>query len=340
MESISRIIDHFLVNVKINTVTTIHSGLINSTFKIETDQGEFILQKINQKVFPNTSALLNNKERVIHYLKGIGFPTISYIANKEGLTYTYDGDEVWQLSVYIPSKIKEIISSPIIAEKLGTYLANFHKVLLDFPIDELEFTIPDFHNTIKRFNDFQESIKHANQQRLEQAKESIVFLKNNFNFIKEIATKIDLGEIPLRVVHNDTKIGNMLFDENDDIICIIDFDTIMPGSILHDVGDALRSGSNTSSENERDLTKVKFDTEIYGSFMKRYRSEAISFMTTEELENINLSLPLLLFEQACRFLEDYLNNDSYYNTDYENQNLVRAKTQIKLFDQVISYLKL
>jgi N-acetylhexosamine 1-kinase len=340
VDTISRIIDHFFVNIKINKVTTLHSGLINSTFKIDADQGEFILQKINQKVFPNCSALLNNKEKVIQYLKEVGFPTINYIPNKEGLSYTYDGEELWQLSVYIPSIIKEKISNPIIAEKSGTYLANFHRALLDFPIDELEYTLPDFHNTLKRFNDFQESIKDAHQQRIEQAKESIVFLTTNFNVIKDVASKINSRIIPLRVVHNDTKVGNMLFNKNEDIICIIDFDTIMPGSILHDIGDALRTGTNTSSENERDLTKVKFDIEIYESFMKGYNNIANSFLTKEELNNIHLSLPLILFEQACRFLGDYLNNDRYYNTDYENQNLIRAKTQIRLFEQAFSYLKL
>jgi N-acetylhexosamine 1-kinase len=210
---------------------------------------------------------------------------------------------------------------------------------LDFPISELEYTIPDFHNTIKRFCDFEESIKKASPERLLEAKESIAFLESNFKSIETVANAINSGRIPLRVVHNDTKIGNMLFDGNGNILCIIDFDTVMLGSIFHDVGDALRTGTNTSTEEEKDLTKVCFDIEIYEAFMEAYIKEALSFMSEDESKNIHLSLPLILFEQACRFLGDYLNNDSYYTTTYEDQNLVRAKTQIKLMDSVQLYLK-
>jgi N-acetylhexosamine 1-kinase len=127
----------------------------------------------------------------------------------------------------------------------------------------------------------------------------------------------------------------MLFNNEGKVISIIDFDTIMPGSIFHDIGDAMRTGSNTSNEEEKDLSKVCFDVVIYDSFMKGYVEEAKDFMTIEESKNIHLSLPLILFEQACRFLADYLNNDVYYAISYENQNLVRAKTQIKLFDSVM-----
>ena len=146
--------------------------------------------------------------------------------------------------------------------------------------------------------------------------------------------------IPVRVVHNDTKISNMLFDEFEKIICIIDYDTVMPGSILHDVGDALRSGTNTSTEDEVDLNLVNFNSNIYDAFMKSYLKKAKSFMTKDEIENIHLSLPLLLFEQSCRFLDDYLNHDKYYVVKYDTQNLIRTKTQLRLLDQVCNYLKI
>lgn len=132
----------------------------------------------------------------------------------------------------------------------------------------------------------------------------------------------------------------MLFDEFGTIICLIDFDTLMPGSILHDVGDAMRSGANTATEEEKELEKVNFDHTIYEAFMKAYIDIAQGFLTKEELENIHLSLPLLLFEQSCRFLGDFLINDPYYSTQYELQNLVRTKTQLKLLEQVSAYFKL
>lgn len=320
--------------------TTIHSGLINSTYKIETADADFILQKMNQVVFPNIKALLNNKIKTTRYLNANGFPTLTFIENKEGRFYSKHGEAIWQLSTYIPSVVLDRIDSNAVASQVGAYLAKFHTALLNFPVSDLEYTIPDFHNTIKRFHDFEQSIKKASAERVLKAEESIEFLKSNFESIEDVAIAINTGKIPMRVVHNDTKIMNMLFDGNGNILCIIDFDTVMSGSIFHDIGDALRTGTNTSTEEEKDLSKVRFDTEIYEAFMKAYIDEATSFMSEEEARNIHLSLPLILFEQACRFLGDYLNNDSYYNTTYEDQNLIRAKTQIKLMDSVQSYLRI
>lgn len=338
-ELIKTVFKDFYPDKPILSYTAIHSGLINSSYKIETADEDYILQKMNQVVFPNIKALLNNKIKITSYLSLKGFTTLTFIANREGKFYSEQGETIWQLSKFIPSVVLDRIESNTVAGQVGDYLAKFHSALLNFPISELEYTIPDFHNTIKRFNDFEESIKKASPERLLEAKESIAFLKANFKNIETVANAINSGRIPLRVVHNDTKIGNMLFDENGNILCIIDFDTIMPGSILHDVGDALRTGANTSTEEEKDLTKVCFETEIYEAFMKAYVSEASCFMSEEEAKNIYLSLPLILFEQACRFLGDYLNNDCYYTTTYKDQNLVRAKTQIKLMDSVQLYLK-
>jgi N-acetylhexosamine 1-kinase len=338
-ELIQTVFKDFYSDKPILSYTTIHSGLINSTYKIETADEDYILQKMNQVVFPNIKALLNNKIKTTCYLNANGFPTLTFIANRVGRFYSEQGETIWQLSTYIPSVVLDRIDSNAVASQVGAYLAKFHTALLNFPVSELEYTIPDFHNTIKRFCDFEESIIKASPERLTQAKESIAFLYSNFENVQAVANAINSGRIPLRVVHNDTKVGNMLFDENGNILCIIDFDTVMPGSIFHDVGDALRTGTNTATEEEKDLSKVCFDIEIYEAFMKAYVREASSFMSEDESKNIHLSLPLILFEQACRFLGDYLNNDSYYTTTYEDQNLVRAKTQIKLMDSVQLYLK-
>ncbi|MGL2987943.1 phosphotransferase enzyme family protein [Flavobacterium sp. RSSA_27] len=340
MKVIAKIVSVFLGAVTIHDVVILQSGLINSTYKVATSKGDFILQKMNQTVFPNIHALLNNKIKITQYFQKIGFPTITFLSTSEGLCYTQEGEDTWQLSVYVPSVVKEKIESPRMAEKAGIYLAQFHKALLDFPITELEYTLPDFHNTPKRYTYFKEKLVTASKERLLNATKEIEQLEYYYDTIASVALAIQKGEIPLRVVHNDTKIGNMLFDEKDNIICIIDYDTIMPGSILHDVGDALRTGANTASEEEKDLSKVNFDAKIYESFMKGYTDEALSFMTANEAQAIHLSLPLLLFEQACRFLSDYLDNDSYYATTYEEHNLVRAKTQIHLLTQVCGYFNL
>lgn len=338
-ELIQTVFQDFYPDKPIIAYTVIDIGLINSTYKIKTADADYILQKINQAVFPNVKALLNNKIKTTCYLNANGFFTLRFIENKNKYFYSEQNQAIWQLSTYIPSLVLDCIDSNELASQVGSYLAKFHMALLNFPISELQQTLPDFHNSIKRFNDFKQSINRASQERLLEAKESIAFLESNFKNIKDVANNINTGEIPLRVVHNDTKIGNILFDQNKNILCIIDFDTIMPGSILHDIGDTLRTATNTATEEEKDLSKVCFDIEIYEAFMKAYVNVASSFMSEKEAKNIHVSLPLILFEQACRFLEDYLNNDSYYATTYENQNLVRAKNQIKLMDSVQSYLK-
>ncbi|MFY8112250.1 MAG: phosphotransferase enzyme family protein [Flavobacterium sp.] len=340
MEVIAKVVSDFLGTVAIQDVVVLQSGLINSTYKVVTAKGVFVLQKMNQTVFPKIHALLNNKIKITKYLQQISFPTITFLSTQEGLFYTQEGEDIWQLSIYVPSIVKEKIESPITAEKAGLFLAQFHKALLDFPIAELEYTLPDFHNTPKRYNDFKDKGTSASKERLLNASDEIEQLNFYYAKVAPVALAIQEGIIPLRVVHNDTKIGNMLFDEKGNIICIIDYDTIMPGSILHDVGDALRTGTNTATEEEKELNKVNFDTKIYEAFMKGYTQEALSFMTPKEAEAIHLSLPLLLFEQACRFLADYLDNDRYYTTSYEQQNLIRAKTQIHLLAQVCSYFNL
>jgi N-acetylhexosamine 1-kinase len=339
-EQLIKITEAFFDAIDIQEITTIQSGLINNTYKITTDKGDFIVQQLNQNVFKNSSALLNNKIKICRFLESKQFPTITYLRSREGLYYVKDGEDIWQLSNYIPSTVKDRIDSIEVATKAGEHLAQFHEALLDFPLEELEYTIPDFHNTCKRYADFLENVAKANANRLVLAKDEIEKTLLFYPKIKKIATAIQEGIIPLRVVHNDTKINNMLFDDFGSIICLIDFDTIMPGSILHDVGDALRSGANTATEEEKELEKVNFDYTIYEAFMEAYLDIAQGFLTKEELENIHLSLPLLLFEQSCRFLGDFLINDPYYSTQYELQNLVRTKTQLKLLEQVSAYFKL
>jgi N-acetylhexosamine 1-kinase len=339
-EQLIKITEAFFDAIDIQEITTIQSGLINNTYKISTDKGDFIVQQLNQNVFQNSNALLNNKIKICHFLESKQFPTITYLRSREGLYYVKDGEDIWQLSNYIPSTVKDRIDSTEVAAKAGEHLAQFHEALLDFPLDELEYTIPDFHITCKRYADFLENAAKANADRLVLAKDEIEKIHLFYPKIKKIATAIQEGIIPLRVVHNDTKISNMLFDDFGSIICLIDFDTIMPGSVLHDVGDALRSGANTATEEEKELEKVNFDYTIYEAFMEAYLDIAQGFLTKEELENIHLSLPLLLFEQSCRFLGDFLINDPYYSTQYELQNLVRTKTQLKLLEQVSDYFKL
>ncbi|MBQ0768469.1 MAG: phosphotransferase [Bizionia sp.] len=329
---------HYFNEIVILTVETLQSGLINSTYKSETSQGTFIIQKINQEVFPNIGELLHNKTKVVAYLQNHNFPTIEFLKTFKDSYYVDTEEGIWQVSRYISSCVQHKIDSPEMAAQLGGYLARFHSALTDFPVSELEITIPDFHNTEKRFNDLCASSTFASKERLLNAHKDIEYIKENFQSVQSIAVAIQKKTIPERVVHNDTKVSNFLFSENGELLTIIDFDTVMPGSVLHDIGDALRTGASTAPEDEQDLTKVAFNVAIYTAFITAYIKEGQSFLTPEELNAIHFSLPLILLEQACRFLEDYLRNDTYYEVQYDTHNLVRTRTQLHLFEHVKQYL--
>lgn len=336
---VSEILKQFFVEIQIKEIKPLSGGLINETLLVKTDKGEFVLQKINQKIFHNMHALLENKKKVVRHLKRKNFPTANFLETLGHENFCIINANYWQISEFIPSKNMHQLNEKI-AFKTGKLLAEFHHALLDFPINELHCSIPDFHNTEKRFAQFIETCSKASSERIDIAAEEIEFLKENYYKIEPLASAINRKEVPIRVVHNDTKVANILFDNNDNPICFIDFDTLMPGSILHDIGDALRSGANASNENEKDLNKVIFKKEVYAAFIKGYLSFAKSFISEIELKNIHLALPLILFEQATRFLEDYLKNDTYYPVDYADQNLVRTKTQLKLFKEFNFYASL
>ena len=330
---------HYFNEVKIKTVKTLQSGLINSTYKAETSQGTFIIQKINEEVFANIKDLLNNKIKVVNYLHTHNFPTIQFLKTTRDIFYVNTDDGIWQVSRYISSCVQHKIDSLKTATQLGGYLARFHSALTDFPMSELGITIPDFHNTEKRYNDFLTSSASALEERQLKAQTEIKYIKENFGFIQAIAEAIQKETIPQRVVHNDTKVSNFLFTTEGELLTIIDFDTVMPGSVLHDIGDALRTGASTAPEDEQDLSKVTFNSAIYDAFITAYVKKGQSFLTPKELNAIPFSLPLILMEQACRFLEDYLRNDVYYNVKYEIHNLVRTRTQLHLFKQVKQHLE-
>lgn len=333
----SNILKYYFDSVEIKKIEQLNTGLINQTFHVLTNHGQFILQRINKGIFKKIPSLINNKVKVTQYLLDNNFKAAKFIKTLSNEFFVENQDEIWQLSKYIESDTIYRMNT-CSAKASGTYLANFHKILIDFPINELEDSIPNFHNTTKRYSDLIACLKFASKDKLFKTQKELDQLNNFFTIITPIANAILDEQIPLRVVHNDTKITNFLFDKNGQVICLIDFDTIMAGSILNDIGDALRSACNTSDENERDLEKVQFSQEIYDAFISSYLNASKDFLTEIELENIPLALPMILFEQACRFLTDYYNNDIYYPIDYPEHNLIRCRTQLKLFSDVIDYL--
>ena len=212
---------------------------------------------------------------------------------------------------------------------------HFLKQLGEYPAEKLHETIPDFHNTVKRFEAFSTALQRDVKNRARTCRPEISFVLDREKDCAVLTTKMENGELPLRVTHNDTKLNNILFDsESGNGLCIIDLDTIMPGIAANDFGDSIRFGASTGEEDERDLDKVHFDIYLYQLYVKGYLETAGDVLTPEELESLPWGARIITLECGIRFLTDYLQGDVYFKTAYPDHNLVRARTQFRLVKEM------
>ena len=307
---------------------------------------EFILQKINNNVFPNVVGLMNNillvtnfiKERLVEQGRDPYRETLSVITTKDGLPYYYNEAEKAYYRVYV------YISDSIAYQKIenketfalsGVAFANFALMLNDFDASQLVDVIPNFHNTKARFQHFLKTLEEDKLGLAKYCKEEIDFVLAHEADCSVIVDLIESKQMPLRVTHNDPKLNNILFNKSDDKpVCVIDLDTIMPGSIVYDFGDAIRSGTNTASESERDLEKVNFNFEYYEAFATAYVNTYGKKLTEIERKYLAFGAKLLTLECGIRFLDDYLDGSHYFRIQYSDHNLVRARTQFKLVKEM------
>lgn len=326
-----------------STISNYGNGHINDTYLTETKS--YILQRINTKIFKNHAQLMNNIDNVTSFLRekivaAGGDPdreTLTVVKTREGKNYyEYDSDNVFRVYKFITgTKSIEQSSSPTDLYHAGKGFGKFTRMLDDYPADKLYETIADFHNTPKRVEALKKAISDDIAKRASLVQEEIEFALKNAEFAGKVVEAMEKGEIPLRVTHNDTKINNILFDEiTDEAVCVIDLDTVMPGSALYDFGDALRIGASTAAEDETDLSKVHFDKEYFRGFAKGYFEEMKEYLTQKEIELLPFSAKLLTYECGIRFLTDYLNGDTYFKIHYEQHNLDRARNQFKLVSDI------
>lgn len=320
-------------------------GHINDTFAISFENNNvierYVLQRMNTNVFKNPEGLMNNVKLVTHFIidqiESAGgnaerqclhfLPTVSgsYVyRDEEGLcwrTYKLVEDcEAYQIAV-----------DPKMYGDAGRAFGTFINRLNEFNADSLCEVIPNFHNTVDRLRQFHEALDKDFDNRSLQAKDEIKFFLNRVDYCSVVVDKLASGELPLRVTHNDTKLNNVLIDnETKKAICVIDLDTIMPGSMMYDFGDAIRSGCNTGLEDEADLSKVNFDINLFEHFCEGFLDGVGLNITIAERDLLAFSAILMTFECGMRFLSDFLNGDTYFKTKYPTHNLVRARTQIKL----------
>lgn len=314
-------------------------GHINHTYL--TKSREYILQRINTNIFDHPKELMDNIVKVTeHVRKKIiaegGNPdreTLTIIPTTDGKNYYEDDNgDCYRVYKFIgETKCYSIAEDPHLLYEAAKAFGRFQNMLNDFAAEELFETIPEFHNTRSRFNQLLEAIKENRSGRLSNVQAEVDYALSQEYMVDEITNAIEDGSVPLRVTHNDTKINNVLFDgKTGKGLCVIDLDTVMPGSLLYDYGDALRAGANTGAEDEKDLSLVWFDMAAFRQFSKGYLEEMHSVMTAKEIELLPLSAKMLTYECGIRFLADYLNGDTYFKTAYPEHNLDRARTQFKL----------
>lgn len=328
-----------------SSVSVYGNGHINNTYV--TEDKKYILQEINISVFKDPDALMSNIESVTNYLRKQillegGDPereTLTIVKTLDGKNYYYhDDNNVYRVYKYVhgTKSIETGITKKNIYEA-GVGFGHFQVLLKNYPAESLAEVIKDFHNTPSRVEAFKSAVAENSAGRASLVKSEIDFVLENSCFAARVTDGIKDGSIPLRVTHNDTKINNILFDEvTEKAVCVIDLDTVMPGSVLYDFGDALRIGASTAAEDETDLDKVSFDLEIFRSYVDGFLSEMKPLLTKREIELLPFSVKLLTYECGTRFLTDYLNGDKYFKIHRENHNLDRARNQFKLVKDIES----
>ncbi|MDH6306670.1 Ser/Thr protein kinase RdoA (MazF antagonist) [Parabacteroides sp. PF5-5] len=340
-DKLLQILDQFQLQDKVVSVEPFGNGHINDTLKVTTDKGEakYILQRINHHIFTNVDMLQNNIHVVTSHIrkkleeqgeKDIDRKVLTFLPTKEGKNYYFDGDSYWRVCLFIPrSKSYEEVNTELSYEA-GKAFGNFQSMLADIPEGKLGETIPNFHNMEFRLQQFHEAVEANAAGRLEEVKELVDEIEKRADAFCIQEQLYRDGKLKKRINHCDTKVNNVMFDEDGKVLCVIDLDTVMPGFVLSDIGDFIRTGANTGAEDDENLDKVGVNMEIFKAYTRGYMETAQSFLTPQEISMLPYGGRLLTYMQTVRFLTDYINGDTYYKIHHPMHNLQRTKAQFKL----------
>ncbi len=328
------------------------SGHINDTFRAVFDQGatrvHYLFQRVNHAIFKNPQGLMDNVARICAHaqdtLKKSGAPdatrrAMTLVPTLDGKQWLADAaGNVWRCYLFVErARGYDVIESTGQAFQAARAFGAFQNLLVDIPGGRLVETIPDFHHSRRRLEKFQASLKADPHNRAKDLKNEIAFFEDRAADYSVVVDKIAAGLIPERVTHNDTKLNNVLIDDyTQEGLCVIDLDTCMPGCALYDFGDMVRTATSPAKEDETDLSKVVFREEYFESLARGYLSSAGGFLNAHEKELLAFSGKLLTLECGTRFLTDHLDGDVYFKTARPGHNLDRARTQIKLVQEMES----
>ena len=333
----NRILAQFAITGNPIECTRYGKGHINETYLVNCADGEkYILQKINKNVFTQPEQLMENIAATTAYIAArTDDPRASLhlIPTLDGKAYYRDdAGEYWRVYDFVSSTIcLQRVESARDLYYTGLAFGRFQSGLAAFPAETLHEPIKDFHNTRVRFQQLHKAMEVNYNDRLASCQAELAFALARENEAGTIVDKLASGELPLRVTHNDTKLNNILFDaQTRTPLCVIDLDTIMPGSALYDYGDSIRFGASTAPEDETDLSKVQCDMDLFRAYTEGFLEGCNGDLTPLELEMLPVGAKMMTLECGIRFLADYLNGDTYFRTHYEGQNLCRARTHFKL----------
>ncbi len=349
-EQVLSVCDRFAFSGAVTSVKTCGNGHINSTYIITVEGGKrYILQILNTAIFKDPVGVMNNIEAVTDHIR-VGLAengedtergTMRVILTKEGSNgYTDPEGRFWRAYDFVEGTVCRLtVDSPETFARVGEAFGDFQRRLADFDASRLIESIPDFHNTKKRYADFLAAVERNAAGRVDSVADEIRFITDRADKCALIVDALADGSLPLRVTHNDTKLSNILLDEvTEDAVCIIDLDTVMPGSSLYDFGDSIRTGAASAAEDEPDLDRVHFLPEMFKAYARGFVKGMGGALTEKELSMLPDGGYVITLEQAIRFLGDYLDGDTYYHTDYPEHNLIRARTQLKLVAEMEAYM--
>ena len=320
-------------------IERINNGLINSTWLIKDSRNHFILQKVNNSIFKNPEAIASNVRLIADYLRQHD-PSYLFVSplktRRDEEMLEIPGYGYFRLSPFIKnSHTINTVEEPQQAFEAAKKFGEFTKLLAGFPVEKLQITLPDFHNLSLRYQQFCEALKRGNTARLNESKELIQFIESHKNIVDTYENILHNPAFKLRVTHHDTKISNVLFNEENKGLCVIDLDTVMPGYFISDVGDMMRTYLSPVNEEEKDFSKIEIREEYFKSIWDGYISQMKDELNEEEKRHFIYGGKFMIYMQALRFLTDHLENDIYYGAKYEDQNYVRTGNQVILLKHLI-----
>ena len=349
-EKFKKLMGLYGINGEVKDYSPITNGHINETYHVKIENGpyvnSYVFQRVNTYVFKDPVKVMSNIMMIDNFIKNnrkqSACKIITFLVNNELKNYTEtDEGEFWRICVFEENTITfEVVENPAILKSSGYAFGDFLNAIGDFPAERLNITIPNFHNTKKRMETFFASVEADAKNRAKDVKEEIKLFEKHRDFCCKLTDMEESGSLPLRPVHNDTKYNNILLNKNTfEPVCVVDLDTIMPGLVAHDFGDAIRFAANRAAEDETDLSQVYLDFGYFKEFTEGFVNAVGKSMIPAEIETLALGAPIITFELASRFLADHIDGDKYFAIHRPSHNLDRARCQLKLATDMMDKLE-